>query len=157
MDDVLESPDRDLPCDLMVSKALPKQAITTYVLLFEYLTGAGLGVNGKWVSKATVNKSVKARADRYEKGFVKLKSPTKPTSVADLEVPTGWEGVSKDPLKLPTLTSDVDGLRLPDSSQGQADTALVGNPVRQGGRRLRLAEVRQVLVVGPTRVKRSWR
>lgn len=111
VDDVLESPDRDLPCDLMVSKALPQQAITTYVPVFKYVTGAGLWVNGKWVSKATVNKSVKTRTDRYEKSFAKLKSPTKPTSVADLEVATGWEGVLKDPLKLPTLTSDVDGLR----------------------------------------------
>ncbi len=43
----------------MVSKALPRQASTTYVPLFKYLCGAGVWSKGKWMPKATVNAAAK--------------------------------------------------------------------------------------------------
>lgn len=111
VDDVLSSPDRDLPADLMITKALPKQAKTTYVPIFAYLVEAGLWKNGKWVAKSTVNAAARARADKYSTLFGKQKPPTGGPTVADLEKTLGWEGILSAAIRIPSLTGDIEGLR----------------------------------------------
>lgn len=111
MDDVLESPDRELPCDLVVGKALAKQAITTYVPVFKFLVGAGLWKGGKWLPKVTVNTAAQRRADKYAGIFGKLKPEPKLLTVAELEARMGVDGVLNSAMKLPAMTDDIEGLR----------------------------------------------
>lgn len=111
MDEVLGSPDRDLPCDLVVEKALLKQAITTYVPVFKFVVGAGLWKDGKWLPKVRVNAAVKKRADKYAATFGKLELEPKLLTMADLEADRGVDGILNSAMKLPSLTDDVEGLR----------------------------------------------
>ncbi|MFT4261879.1 MAG: SIR2 family protein [Nocardioides sp.] len=111
MDEVLQSPDRNLPCDLVVGKALGKHAITTYVPVFKFLVGAGLWKDGKWIPKVTVNAAARKRADKYAGMFGKLKLEPKLVAVAELEADIGVEGILNNATKLPSLTDDVEGLR----------------------------------------------
>lgn len=111
VDDVLASPERALPAALIVSKALPRQASSTYVPVFKYVTEAGLWVNGRWKSKVTVNSSVRRRVEDYRDRFTKL--PTQPIlyAMAEIEKSFGKEGILKRAMELPAMTSDVAGLR----------------------------------------------
>lgn len=111
MDEVLANPDRDLPCDLVVSKALPKVTGNAYVPVFKYLVGAGLWKDGKWAPKVTVNLSAQKRADQYAAEFRQLKPEALLLSVEELEASKGVEGLLNSAMKLPSLTDDVDGLR----------------------------------------------
>jgi hypothetical protein len=110
VDDVLESPDRALPCDLMVSKALPKQASPTYVPTFKYIVGAGLWASGAWIPKVTVNSAVKKRGDKYASAFSALKPTSTLKTISELESARGFEWVFTNALRLPSFTDDVDGL-----------------------------------------------
>lgn len=111
VDDVLESPDRALPPDLMVSKALPRQASTTYVPIFKYLSGADLWSKGKWTPKATVNAAARARGDKYSKAFSKLKPAPAKETIAQLEAAKGSEWILNNAMMLPSFTDDHEGLR----------------------------------------------
>lgn len=111
VDDVIESPDRGLPADLIVTKALPRQAITTYVPAFKYLSKAGLWSNGKWTPKATVNAAAKSRGDKYSKHFSKLKVASGKKTIAQLEKDNGWEWILNNAMSLPSHTDDHEGLR----------------------------------------------
>lgn len=111
MDEVLESPDRELPCDLVVGKALPRVGSNAYVPIFKFLVGAGLWKDGKWVPMVTVNAAAKKRADRYAASFGKLKVEPELLTVAELEADRGVEAILNSAMKLPALTDDVDGLR----------------------------------------------
>jgi len=111
VDDAIESPDRGLPPDLIVTKALPRQAITTYVPAFKYLTKAGLWSKGKWTPKATVNAAAKARGDRYSKHFSKLKAGSAAKTIPQLEKDHGWEWILSNAMELPAHTHDHEGLR----------------------------------------------
>ena len=110
VDDLLESPDRGLPPDLMVSKALPKQAITTYVPTFKYIVGADLWKDGAWIPKVTVNAAVKKRGDKYASTFSPLKAPASMKTISELESTRGFEWILTNALRLPSLTDDVEGL-----------------------------------------------
>ncbi len=110
-DDVLGSPDRDFPCDLVVGKALPRIAITTYAPVFKFLVGAGLWSGGAWLPTATVNAAARSRADKYASHFASLVPATSMSTVAELEAAKGAEGVLNSAMNLPALTDDVEGLR----------------------------------------------
>lgn len=111
VDEVLGSPDRGLPCDLVVSKALPKVTGNAYVPVYKFLVDAGLWEDGKWVRKVTVNAPTKKRADKYATAFSKLKAAKTLKTLTELEDEMGVEGVLNAAMKLSSMTDDVDGLR----------------------------------------------
>ncbi len=110
-DDVLNSPARELPADIVISKALPKQAITTYVPVFKYLVEAGLWSAGAWQGGPSVDTPAKKRAEKYAKIFEDLPKPDELLSLPELEGKKGWDGVLNVAMQLPRLTDDIAGLR----------------------------------------------
>ncbi|MDN4647243.1 SIR2 family protein [Curtobacterium sp. PsM8] len=110
-DDVLQSPARDLPADLVISKVYPKFPVATYVPVFKYLVEAGLWTGGSWQGGSSLETAAKRRADRYAELFAKLEEPGVLMSVADLEANMGWDRLLNSAMQLPRLTNDVDGLR----------------------------------------------
>jgi len=94
-----------------VTKALPRQAISTYVPAFKYLSIAGLWSKGKWDPTATVNAAARARGDKYSDLFSGLRAPSDAETVVRLEKEHGAEWILSNALDLPSYTNDHEGLR----------------------------------------------
>ena len=110
VDDLLESPDRNLPADMVLSRVISKHSKTTYVPVFKYLVGSELWDKGKFVAKTSLNPRVRDRAASVDRRFAKLKKVKDLKDLPTLEAEKGWEWVFNKALELPALTDDVEGL-----------------------------------------------